>query len=363
MQTVTVALEERSYSIEIAPGLLSNSDRLAQAVPHSEVLIVTDSNVAPLYLETVSACLSHARVLTYEIPAGESSKRLDHLEAIWSLLMTERFSRKCCLVALGGGVVGDMTGFAAACYQRGVDFVQLPTTLLAQVDSSVGGKTAVNHPQGKNMIGAFHQPIAVLIDTDTLASLPAREFSAGMAEVIKYGALGDLEFLDWLQVNMQALCAKSSDVLAHAIQHSCQMKADIVAQDEREAGQRALLNLGHTFGHAIEAQEQYTGLLHGEGVAVGMVMASDLSVRHGWSTQQAHDGLVSVLVDAGLPVTPPACMTPERFLHHMGLDKKVESGQLRLVLPKPMGSAVVTADFEATKLQQTLVAYCQASAV
>ncbi|MGB0964623.1 MAG: 3-dehydroquinate synthase [Litorivicinus sp.] len=358
MQKVVVELDDRSYPIEIGGGLL-DSERLAQVLPHSEIMIVTDSNVAPLYLQQVQAQLAHARVLVHVIPAGESSKRLSELEMIWSELLHARFSRRCALVALGGGVVGDMTGFAAACYQRGVDFVQLPTTLLAQVDSSVGGKTAVNHPQGKNMIGAFHQPQAVLIDTDTLRSLPPREFAAGMAEVIKYGALGDLDFLNWLGEHMQALKALQPEALAQAVQHACQMKADIVAADEREAGQRALLNLGHTFGHAIEAQEQYVGLLHGEGVAVGMVMASDLSVRLGWSDAQSHERLVHLIESVGLPVMPPACMTPDNFMHHMGLDKKVDAGQLRLVLPKPMGRAIVTADFEPAALQACLMHFCQ----
>lgn len=357
MQQVTVELAERSYQIDIGPGAYKDG-RLARVVSHTEVMVVTDSNVAPLYLQSVLDELPHARVLVHTIEAGEASKRLAELELIWSELMQARFSRKCCLVALGGGVIGDMTGFAAACYQRGVDFVQIPTTLLAQVDSSVGGKTAVNHPQGKNMIGAFHQPISVLIDTDTLASLPPREWAAGMAEVIKYGALGDLSFLDWLSKNMGDLRALAPEALAEAVRHACQMKADIVAADEREAGQRALLNLGHTFGHAIEAQEQYRGLLHGEGVAVGMVMASDLSVRMGWSEAASHQQLLELLEQAGLPTKPPACMTPDNFLHHMGLDKKVESGQLRLVLPKPMGQAVVTADFDPGALRQTLEQAC-----
>lgn len=272
--------------------------------------------------------------------------------------MQARFSRKCCLIALGGGVIGDMTGFAAACYQRGVDFVQVPTTLLAQVDSSVGGKTAVNHPQGKNMIGAFYQPKAVIIDTDTLSSLPKREWAAGMAEVIKYGALGDSAFLDWLETNMDALNEKAPEAVAEAIRRSCQMKADIVAADEREAGQRALLNLGHTFGHAIEAEQAYKGLLHGEGVAVGMSMAADLSVRMGWTDSGSAERLNRLLERAHLPTQAPECMTPDNFLHHMGLDKKVESGQLRLVLPKPIGSAVVTAEFDPDALSQTLNHYC-----
>ncbi len=357
MPQVSVELGERSYVIDIAPGLL-HSGRVAEAVPHTEIMVVTDDQVGPLYLDGLVAQLGHARVLTHTIPAGEASKKLASVEAIWSELMQARFSRKCCLIALGGGVIGDMTGFAAACYQRGVDFVQVPTTLLAQVDSSVGGKTAVNHPQGKNMIGAFYQPKAVIIDTDTLSSLPKREWAAGMAEVIKYGALGDSAFLDWLDANMGALNEKEPKAVAEAIRRSCQMKADIVAADEREAGQRALLNLGHTFGHAIEAEQAYKGLLHGEGVAVGMSMAADLSVRMGWTDSGSALRLDRLLQQAHLPTQAPECMTPDNFLHHMGLDKKVESGQLRLVLPKPIGSAVVTADFDPDALSQTLNHYC-----
>ncbi len=354
--TVQVALGERSYAINIASGLIGQN--LSDYLPHREILLVSDSNVGPLYLDAIEAQLGHARVLRYQFAAGEASKRLDVVEGIWSLLMTERFSRKCVLVAVGGGVVGDMTGFAAACYQRGADFVQIPTTLLAQVDSSVGGKTAVNHPQGKNMIGAFYQPLSVLIDTDTLASLPQRQWSAGLAEVIKYGALGSLEFFQWLEANMAGLMARDSAAMTEAIRVSCQMKADIVADDERETGRRALLNLGHTFGHAIEAHEQYRGLLHGEAVAVGMVMAARLSARMGWTDNASVERLEALLFAADLPVSVPAGMTPADFMHHMGLDKKVDAGQLRLVLPKPMGSAVITAEFDPDALAATLAECC-----
>lgn len=354
---VNVALGERSYTIDIAPGLIRAD--LARYLPQSEILLVSDSNVGPLYLDAIQAQLGHARVLRYQFEAGEASKRLDVVEAIWSLLMAERFSRKCVLVAVGGGVVGDMTGFAAACYQRGAGFVQIPTTLLAQVDSSVGGKTAVNHPQGKNMIGAFYQPLSVLVDTETLDSLPARQWSAGMAEVIKYGALGSLDFLGWLEHNMAALMARDAVAVAEAIRVSCQMKADIVADDERETGRRALLNLGHTFGHAIEAHEQYRGLLHGEAVAVGMVMATRLSVALGWDAPVNLDRLVALLRAGELPVEPPPGMTPADFMHHMGLDKKVDAGQLRLVLPKPTGSAVISADFDPQALARTLADSCR----
>ena len=356
---VTVQLDERAYTIDIGPGLL---DQAWQRIDAAEVLIVSDDQVAPLYLQRlVDQLAKHrpdSRVLTHVIPNGEASKRLDTIEAIWSQLMQARFSRKCLLVALGGGVIGDMTGFAAACYQRGVSFLQIPTTLLAQVDSSVGGKTAVNHPQGKNMIGAFHQPTHVLIDTDTLTSLPDRQWSAGLAEVIKYGALGSTEFLQWLDDNMAALMQRQSAVVAEAIRRSCQMKADIVAQDEREGGQRALLNLGHTFGHAIEAHEAYQGLLHGEAVAVGMVLASRLSVAMQWDTSEASETLIRVIRAAGLPTDPPAGMQPTDFMHHMGLDKKVEAGQWRLVLPKPMGHAVISSDFDSNLLAECLSEAC-----
>lgn len=356
---VTVQLAERSYSIDIGSGVLASAH---QFIDVKEIMVVSDDRVAPLYLQPLLDQLAthspQARVLSHVIPAGEASKRLDSVEAIWSTLMTERFSRKCLLVALGGGVIGDMTGFAAACYQRGVDFVQIPTTLLAQVDSSVGGKTAVNHPQGKNMIGAFHQPARVLIDTDTLNTLPPREWSAGLAEVIKYGALGDVEFLQWLERNMDALMRRETAAVTEAIRVSCQMKADIVAEDEREGGARALLNFGHTFGHAIEAHEQYKGLLHGEAVAVGMCLASRLSVAMGWDSEQWSQRLMGLIQAAQLPVAPPSGMTPSDFMHHMGLDKKVESGQWRLVLPRPMGQAVITSDFDPQLLADCLAQAC-----
>lgn len=353
---VDVALGDRSYSIEIGQGLLGSS--WADKLSHQEILIVSDSNVAPLYLNKVQAQLTGKRVETFVFEAGERSKTLAVVESIWQQLLQSRFSRKCLLIALGGGVVGDMTGYAAACYQRGVDFLQIPTTLLAQVDSSVGGKTGVNHPLGKNMIGAFHQPISVLIDTDTLETLPARQWGAGMAEVVKYGLLGDADFVSWLSKNAASISARDPEVVTDAIAHCCQMKADIVARDEREGGQRALLNLGHTFGHAIEAEQKYQGLLHGEAVAVGMCMAADLAARLGWDSQENADTTRNLLAQFELPTEAPSEMTADNFMAHMGLDKKVEAGKLRLVLPKPMGNAVVTGDFDPDALAETLRSFC-----
>jgi 3-dehydroquinate synthase len=271
-------------------------------------------------------------------------------------LLAHRFARDCTLVALGGGVIGDITGFAAACYQRGVGFIQVPTTLLAQVDSSVGGKTGINHTRGKNMIGAFHQPRAVIADTDTLTSLPDRELCAGIAEVIKYGLIRDPEFFSWLETNITRLRARDPHALTYAIERSCRNKAAVVAEDELEAGQRALLNLGHTFGHAIETGVGYGAWLHGEAVAVGMYMAADLSARLGWFEEISVQRIRSLIVAAGLPVAPPAEMGPERFRELMAVDKKVRDGRLRLVLLKGIGKAVVTADFEAAKLDETLAA-------
>lgn len=356
MTQVQVALGERSYSIKIGDGLLGSD--WAEGLPHTEVMVVTDSEVGPRYLNTVVQALGQRRVITHTFAAGETSKNLAELERIWSQLLEARFSRKALLIALGGGVVGDMTGFAAASYQRGVDFIQLPTTLLSQVDSSVGGKTAINHPLGKNMIGAFHQPIGVFIDTQTLSTLPDRQWSAGLAEVIKYGLLGSADFTQWLEENLVALMHREPAVVAEAIRVSCQMKADIVAADEREGGQRALLNLGHTFGHAIEAEQAYKGLLHGEAVAVGMCLAARLSAELGWDTPSAVARTEALLAGAGLPVKAPREMTPENFMRHMGLDKKVEAGKLRLVLPKPLGHAVVTGDFAPASLAKVLTEAC-----
>lgn len=342
MQTLTVELGARSYPIYIGPGLLGQPELLRRHVRARQVLVVTNTVVAPLYLERITAALEGLQVDTLVLPDGESSKTLDTLSLIYDQLLSGRHNRTTTLVALGGGVVGDMTGFAAATYQRGVDFIQVPTTLLAQVDSSVGGKTAVNHPMGKNMIGAFHQPRAVLVDTTTLHSLPPREFAAGLAEVIKYGLIADAAFYAWLERHMDALVARDEALLAEAIARSCDCKARVVAADETEAGLRAILNLGHTFGHAIETAAGYGVLLHGEAVAVGMVMALQASVSLGWVDAAEVERLRQLLLRAGLPVTPPAGLEQDVFLGLMAVDKKVTDGRLRLVLLQAVGDAVVT---------------------
>jgi 3-dehydroquinate synthase len=318
--------------------------------------VVTNETLAPLFLDRVVAALEGLRVDTLVIPDGERFKTLATLERIFDALLEKRHSRRTTLVALGGGVVGDLTGFAAACYQRGVAFVQIPTTLLAQVDSSIGGKTAVNHPLGKNMIGAFHQPRGVLVDTDVLASLPERELAAGLAEVIKYGCIRDPAFLEWLEDHMGALRSREPEALARAIERSCALKAAVVAEDEREGGVRAILNFGHTFGHAIETHTGYTSWLHGEAVGAGMVLAADLSARTGrigWAEASRIRALVAA---AGLPCLPPEDLGVETFLGHMAVDKKVVDGRLRLILLEALGHAVVTEDVDEASLRRTLIA-------
>lgn len=355
MQTLNVELGERSYPIFIGEGLLEQG-LMNTYIRGRQVMIVSNETVAPLYLEQLKASLDSAwKIDEVILPDGEQFKDLDHLNRIFDGLLEKRHNRTTTLIALGGGVVGDMTGFAAAAYQRGVDFVQVPTTLLSQVDSSVGGKTGVNHPLGKNMIGAFHQPRAVIIDTQVLNSLPERELAAGLAEVIKYGLIYDAAFLDWLEQNMDGLNARDPQLLARAIYRSCEVKAEVVAQDEKEAGIRAWLNLGHTFGHAIESHQGYGNWLHGEAVGAGTMMAADLSRRLGWLTDQESDRIRRILLAAKLPVQAPADMNEQAFMELMSVDKKVMDGQLRLVLLKALGEAVVTADFEADLLRQTLV--------
>lgn len=345
MQSLQLDLGERSYAIHIGPDLISRGDLITPLLEGKQVLIVTNTTVGPLYLETLKAGLLKSRSdLNIEIcilPDGEAYKDIAHLEKVWDRLLEAGFNRKATLLALGGGVVGDMTGFAAACYQRGVNFIQLPTTLLSQVDSSVGGKTGVNHPLGKNMLGAFWQPRLVLADTSSLQTLPARELAAGMAEVIKYGLLGDLDLLEWLEQQMPELMQGNQELLTQAIARSCQCKADIVAEDEREAGKRALLNLGHTFGHAIETEMGYGQWLHGEAVAAGMWLACDLSRRFGWLDQAACDRVERLLQAAQLPTRPPEQMTVEHFLKHMAVDKKNIDGHLRLILLEELGQARV----------------------
>ena len=354
MKTLTVDLGNRSYPIHIGQQLLENSDLLKHHVRGKQVMVVSNDTVAPLYLDKVMQGLSGLDAASVILPDGEQFKTLNTLNSIFTALLESRYNRDCTLVALGGGVVGDITGFAAASYQRGVAFLQIPTTLLAQVDSSVGGKTGVNHALGKNMIGAFHQPGCVVIDTDTLDTLDDRQFSAGLAEVVKYGLIRDAGFFDWLETNMGALMSRDKQALAYAIERSCAIKAEIVAADERESGQRALLNLGHTFGHAIETGTGYGNWLHGEAVATGMLMAADLSARHGWLNTDAVRRTEQLLQQAKLPTTAPGEMDESRFMELMAIDKKVIDGSLRLVLLKGIGDATVTGDFKPDLLGETL---------
>ena len=358
MRTLTVELGERASPIHIGAGLLGRPDLIRPHLSSRQVMVVTNETVAPLYLDPLKASLEGLDLAEVVLPDGEQYKTLFDLNRIFDALLGSRFDRRCALVALGGGVVGDMTGFAAACYQRGVDFVQVPTTLLAQVDSSVGGKTGVNHPLGKNMIGAFHQPRCVLVDTDTLATLDDRQLSAGLAEIIKYGLINDPELFEWLERNMGGLRARDAGALSFAIERSCRDKAAVVAADEREAGQRALLNLGHTFGHAIETGVGYGGWLHGEAVGAGICMAADCSRRLGWLSGEDETRVRALVHRAGLPADPPPALDPDRFLELMAVDKKVLEGRLRLVLLRGIGQALVTDGFDRAVLRETLERRC-----
>lgn len=351
---LNVALGARSYSITIGTGLLANPDCYRPHIAGRQAMIVTNETVAPLYLGAVQSALDGLRVETVVLPDGEAYKTQAVLDRIYDALLGARFGRDCTLIALGGGVVGDMAGFAAACYQRGVAFIQVPTTLLAQVDSSVGGKTGINHPLGKNMIGAFHQPRAVIADTATLDTLPDRELSAGLAEVIKYGLIRDPDFFAWLEGHLDALRGRDAASLGEAIRRSCQNKAEVVAADERESGERALLNLGHTFGHAIETGTGYGNWLHGEAVGAGMCLAADLSARLGWLSPADRQRTCALIGRAGLPVTPPAEIPTGRFLELMALDKKVLEGRLRLILLRAIGKAMVTDAVDPDQLRATL---------
>jgi len=354
MKTLNVELGERRYPIHIGSGLLRRPELLQPCIAGSRVLVVTNETVGPLYLDTLLKQLVPWDPVCVVLPDGEVYKTLDVLNNIFTALLKHRCDRKTTLIALGGGVVGDMTGFAAATYQRGVPFIQVPTTLLAQVDSSVGGKTGVNHPLGKNMIGAFHQPECVIIDTDTLSTLPDKELSAGLAEVIKYGLIGDAEFFVWLEQNLDKLRQRDPQALLYAIERSCADKARVVAVDEREAGSRALLNLGHTFGHAIETGAGYGAWLHGEAVAAGMCMAADLSRRLGWLTPDEFARIEKLIQRAQLPTRAPRTLSAAQLRELMSVDKKVEAGKLRLVLPKGLGRAVITRDFPPELLGETL---------
>ena len=342
VETVHIHLGDRSYPILIGAGLLSAPSTWADLPKGSSALIVTNTTVAPLYAAAVQVALAphFAQVHVLALPDGEAHKGWEALNQIFDLLLAQACDRRTVLVALGGGVVGDMTGFAAACYMRGVPFVQVPTTLLAQVDSSVGGKTAINHPLGKNMIGAFYQPERVICDLGTLQSLPGRELSAGLAEVIKYGPIADMAFLDWIEAHLGDLLARDQAALAWAVQRSCQIKADVVGQDEREGGLRAILNFGHTFGHAIEAGLGFGEWLHGEAVGCGMVMAANLSERLGLVDAAFVQRLTRVIDRAGLPTVGPA-LGVDTYMHHMRVDKKAQAGDIRFVLINGPGHAVV----------------------
>ena len=354
MQRLEVGLGARSYPILVGEGLIDRAD-VFERVPGGAVLVVTNEVVAPLYLERVRGALGSRRVESVVLPDGERHKTLDAVARVIDALVAARVNRDGCVVALGGGVVGDVAGFAAACYQRGIDYVQVPTTLLAQVDSSVGGKTGVNHPGGKNLVGAFHQPRAVIADTGTLCTLPERELRAGYAEVLKYGLALDAGFLQWLEAHGQAVLALEPAAVAQAVRRCCELKAAVVAEDEREHGRRALLNFGHTFGHAIEAAEGYGAWLHGEAVATGMVMAADLSRRLGWIAAGDAERARALVARAGLPVVAPR-IGAARARELMGLDKKVLGGRIRLVLLRAPGVAVVTGEYDDDALSATLAA-------
>jgi 3-dehydroquinate synthase len=355
MQTLNVALGDRTYPIHIGRGLLGQADLILPHLKRKQVAIVTNTTVAPLYLEKLAKSLKDAGVSVIEIilPDGEAYKNSETLNLIYDALLKNRCERSTTLIALGGGVIGDLTGYAAATYLRGVPFIQIPTTLLSQVDSSVGGKTGINHPLGKNMIGAFYQPKLVLADIDTLQTLPKRELSAGMAEVIKYGLIRDADFFDWLETNIHALMGLDEEVISYAIYRSCQNKAEVVTADEHETGARALLNLGHTFGHAIENAMGYGVWLHGEAVAAGTMLAADLSQRMGWLNATDVQRMHALLAASSLPLRAPN-LGVKKYLDLMQSDKKVENSKIRLVLQQGIGKAVITGDYDAEKLKQTL---------
>jgi 3-dehydroquinate synthase len=359
-RTLTVDLADRSYPIFIGGGLIDDGAKYEPHLAGPQAMIVTNTTVAPLYLEAVEVALASFEPERIVLPDGEQYKNLEVWNRIFDALLEHQFGRDCTLIALGGGVIGDMAAFAAACYQRGVPVIQVPTTLLAQVDSSVGGKTGINHRLGKNMIGAFHQPRAVIVDTATLATLPDRELSAGLAEVIKYGLIRDAGFFGWLEANIEALLAREDEALAYAIERSCRNKAEVVAADELEGGQRALLNLGHTFGHAIETGAGYGEWLHGEAVAAGMCMAADLSNRMGWLSGASVARIYALIERAQLPLNAPSALNARQLRELMSVDKKVKQGRLRLVLLQDIGRAVLTSDFPQQALSATLEKSCAA---
>ena len=355
-ERIDIALGERSYPILIGPHLLEDDELLAEHIAARNLLIVTNETIAPLYLRPLEAALKQRRVASVVLPDGEQYKTLDTLSSIIDALVNERMNRDAAVIALGGGVVGDMAGFAAACYQRGIDYIQVPTTLLAQVDSSVGGKTGVNHPKAKNMIGAFHQPRCVIADTRTLTTLQEREYRAGIAEIVKYGLIYDAAFFAWLEANAEPLLKRVDGAVIYAVRRSCEIKALVVGADEREQGLRAILNLGHTFGHAIETASGYGNWLHGEAVAAGMVMAADLSTRLGWLPASDRDRAIALLQRFQLPVEPPR-IGAERARELMGMDKKVLEGKLRLVLLRNLGQADVVSDYSPDAFAATMRTY------
>jgi 3-dehydroquinate synthase len=357
MITFNVELGERTYPIYIGADLLTQKALLRQHIAGDSALVVTNDTVAPLYLELLLANLDGLKHASVVLPDGEQHKSLEMLNEIFNKLLQEAFDRNTTLIALGGGVVGDMAGFAAASYQRGANFIQVPTSLLAQVDSSVGGKTGVNHPLGKNMIGAFHQPKCVIADTATLGTLDDRQLVSGIAEIIKYGLIRDVVFFEWLEAKIEGLMERDYQALAYAIERSCINKAEIVAADELERGQRALLNLGHTFGHAIEAATGYGRWTHGEAVAAGMCMAARLSRRLGWLQEAALSRVETLIARAGLPKTPPGGMGSQAFLRYMKLDKKARSGQMPLVLLRSIGDAILSADYPKADLINLIDSY------
>jgi 3-dehydroquinate synthase len=354
MQTLHVDLGERSYPIHIGAGLLSQGHLVVEHLKSKQVCVVTNTTIAPLFLPTLRSQLTDFDLLEVILPDGEEFKTLDTLSTIFDALLERNFSRSCTLIALGGGVIGDMTGFAASVYQRGINFIQIPTTLLSQVDSSVGGKTGVNRPLGKNMVGAFYQPKAVIIDTQTLLTLPERELKAGLAEVIKYGLINNQDFHYWIKANLPKLLAKQSEALTYAIRTSCAEKAAIVAADEREGGIRAILNLGHTFGHAIETAMGYGVWLHGEAVAAGMVLAAELSLQLCRIEPKVLAEVRAVIEAAGLPVTLPEQLDSKTFIQLMRKDKKAEQGQMTFILLDSVGKAAVVRDVESASLERLL---------
>ncbi|MCW8109743.1 3-dehydroquinate synthase [Alteromonas ponticola] len=354
MSSITVELDERSYPIIIEAGLLTQPGFLLPYLSGPLAVVVTNTTVSPLYLQNIISACSEKHVEVIELPDGEQYKTLAQFEIVMTRLLELNAARDTTLIALGGGVIGDLCGFVAATYQRGVPFIQVPTTLLAQVDSSVGGKTAVNHPLGKNMIGAFYQPKFVAIDVNVLTTLPKREFAAGMAEVIKYGIIYDKAFFEWLEANQQALLHQDEKALIKAVTHCCQIKAEVVAQDEKEGGLRAILNLGHTFGHAIEAEQGYGHWLHGEAVAAGIVIASRVALSMNWLTESGYRRIENLLSAFELPIWGPSDMDYDAYLKHMAKDKKVEAGKIRFVIPKEIGQAVVTKDIAPSLLRQIL---------